>query len=678
MQIKTEKAADTGGKAGLFPGLLTAAAFLLSAVHSLTGTLKPAGSFGEFLNRIVARSTELRPFLHDYYVEGNGVDPLFLLTVAVAVAAAAVIAVICLSVLYRNWPVMVMLAAAETALQIWFPGSWITAAFFWTAWALAVLWMLSGGRGDLRRLTCTLLIAFLAAGCLPIAAGSGEGTSLRDRLASEEKAAVNLTQGDFSSLDGLQLSDRELFEITMSRPDSYYLKGFTGEVYTGSGWDRLDNETLAAANDLFWQLHQKNFYGYSQLGNVSALTDGGEENRITIRFLTGKSECLLLPYETAGCVPELSALIGDSSTGTAERGGIESYTFAASPARTGEKVLLKQRLIENREEELLQDYLLCEGNYRDFVYENDTALDDETEALLKELLGEERDLEAGQVKEKILKLFNGFTYSEEERYAAADGDFLQVFLENRCGYSVHFATAAALIFRYYGIPARYAEGCLFTPEDAAEAEPGQSVAVDASHAHAWAEYYEDGIGWVPFEATGPYIGVMATDDRISYSRSSGSAAEQQDRGEEEKPEQNVIPETEIMEHALWIIGGILLLIILLAAVLIRLLRKRAGRAKGLHISDDREAVRVMTAYILSVMEKKGLPAGSGPVKERVRDVRERFGNRLADEFRDVALIYEKAIYSGRAVTGAERSAVSALAQTIKKKVKKGEKHEEEH
>lgn len=38
-------------------------------------------------------------------------------------------------------------------------------------------------------------------------------------------------------------------------------------------------------------------------------------------------------------------------------------------------------------------------------------------------------------------------------------DFVLNFLDGtRKGYSVHYATAAAMMFRYYGIPARYVEG----------------------------------------------------------------------------------------------------------------------------------------------------------------------------------------------------------------------------
>ena len=51
---------------------------------------------------------------------------------------------------------------------------------------------------------------------------------------------------------------------------------------------------------------------------------------------------------------------------------------------------------------------------------------------------------------------------------------LEEFLVSKKGYDVQFATAATLMFRYYGIPARYVEGYLITPKDAKQ-----------MHTHGW-------------------------------------------------------------------------------------------------------------------------------------------------------------------------------------------------
>lgn len=78
-------------------------------------------------------------------------------------------------------------------------------------------------------------------------------------------------------------------------------------------------------------------------------------------------------------------------------------------------------------------------------------------------------------------------------------DFAQWFLmESDTGYCVHFATAAAVLLRAAGIPARYVTGYMVS------CEAGQTVTVESDRAHAWVEYYDaDARAWVIAEPTPP-------------------------------------------------------------------------------------------------------------------------------------------------------------------------------
>lgn len=102
-------------------------------------------------------------------------------------------------------------------------------------------------------------------------------------------------------------------------------------------------------------------------------------------------------------------------------------------------------------------------------------------------------------------------------------DFVNYFLKNnKKGYCAHFASAAALILRYFDIPTRYCEGYAISydhathygelVEDAKYSDYydgynalGETalISVDATdaNAHAWVEAYIDGKGWVVVEAT---------------------------------------------------------------------------------------------------------------------------------------------------------------------------------
>ncbi|MDE6750961.1 MAG: transglutaminase-like domain-containing protein [Lachnospiraceae bacterium] len=102
-------------------------------------------------------------------------------------------------------------------------------------------------------------------------------------------------------------------------------------------------------------------------------------------------------------------------------------------------------------------------------------------------------------------------------------DFVNYFLaENKRGYCAHFASAATLIFRYLGIPARYIEGYAIDPSDIAgrgeilsdkeysqyydgysPLQTNAVVSVDATdaNAHAWVEVYDSKVGWIVADVT---------------------------------------------------------------------------------------------------------------------------------------------------------------------------------
>lgn len=85
------------------------------------------------------------------------------------------------------------------------------------------------------------------------------------------------------------------------------------------------------------------------------------------------------------------------------------------------------------------------------------------------------------------------------RMGSGHRDFARWFLEESDrGYCVHFATAAAVLLRAAGIPARYVEGYMVT------CNADEYVVVTSQDAHAWVEYYDSGSGiWRILEATPP-------------------------------------------------------------------------------------------------------------------------------------------------------------------------------
>ena len=105
-------------------------------------------------------------------------------------------------------------------------------------------------------------------------------------------------------------------------------------------------------------------------------------------------------------------------------------------------------------------------------------------------------------------------YTLDTDYPPQGRDFVSYFLlDSREGYCSYYATAMAVMGRIAGLPTRYVEGYL--------ARPGQQV-LTGENAHAWAEVYFRGVGWVPFDATGGATGRSGMPEGEQYAGDDGT------------------------------------------------------------------------------------------------------------------------------------------------------------
>ena len=189
------------------------------------------------------------------------------------------------------------------------------------------------------------------------------------------------------------------------------------------------------------------------------------------------------------------------------------------------------------------------GRYRRFVYEN--YLDTNTSCadrikneLISDIMQGEYDISQPDGKARFILDTIAF-FNREYDYTLSPGvtpstkDYVGYFLfEKKRGLCAHFASAAVMIFRCAGIPARYVEGfvvpgSLYTQqadyrrqarlyEDGdLETEMWQyyDIEVTDRYAHVWAEVYIDGIGWMTVDPT-PGYGAGYMDSQDWYDNSS--------------------------------------------------------------------------------------------------------------------------------------------------------------
>ena len=94
-----------------------------------------------------------------------------------------------------------------------------------------------------------------------------------------------------------------------------------------------------------------------------------------------------------------------------------------------------------------------------------------------------------------------------------DTDPVEYFLGiSRKGYCMHYASAATLLLRRMGVPARYASGYLAKKSSFGRGKwkfgEQYKIVIQDNKAHAWVEIYLDGIGWIPVEVTNSYSDIQ--------------------------------------------------------------------------------------------------------------------------------------------------------------------------
>lgn len=440
----------------------------------------------------------------------------------------------------------------------------------------------------------------------------------------------SLPFGDFTLLADLEQTDVTMLEVTMDQPESLYLRGFVGSVYTGEGWSEAANTDLADGADLFYWLHRDGFYGQTQLANAALLLDNecsaDDAISISIRHIGASREYVYAPYELLSASADLidSDGIGDIQPYSLNFKGTDNYelTSLTNQVKRYTTLLALMSEAESSPNTLSENYLLDESHYNSFVYAHFLYVPENISELLCELLGEEstreNHLDYGKAKQRTLTFLDeNIEYSESIAQHIRGNDFLTEFLtQTQTGYDVHYATAAVMMMRYFGIPARYVEGYLITPDAAENAEPNAVIALDGSCGHAWCEIYQDGLGWIPFEVAPKYLNLMeqndvlfssAVSDMPMQSESEPTPQQENSLDMEEDFYDDFDDEDDEEETALpapWsrIVGVALLAIIL--ALFVLLLRRRIALFRLRHsfkLRDRKAATTNLYAYLFSLM-----------------------------------------------------------------------------
>ena len=488
-----------------------------------------------------------------------------------------------------------------------------------------------------------------------------------------ETKYTTLPEGDFSDYRKKEQKAKQALAVTMEDPQQLYLRGFTGAVFTGDTWEALDTEALAKNKDLLYWLNLNAFNQDAQFDAAAAYA-GLQQSTVTIQNIGACSFYQYVPFSIGkGAWAEAENLNTDGVYGNGER----SYVYSVTAGSSNE-IMEVLTYLQSSEDPAVLQYRKAESGYRQFINHYYLQVPEEVKALLGEewdeiasRYGAANNLTQQQAQECAL-VFLSRCFPEE-----GTPEDMELPLEMAEGTTCQYATVAAMTLRYFGIPARYAEGYVISQEMAEGFESGETMTVDSSCAKAWVEVYQDGIGWIPMDLT-PGIGEILEDpesnDPNKGDSSNKDTTEKKDEEEEEPTEQ---PEPTggamvriILETILWsllIALGMILVIFLILWIRRKiLLGRKEKKFRSQNVSDGTAWIYADTAVLL---EKLGFDRGNGSMRDLAKPLEEKYGAEFAAQFEAVTDLNDRAMFSSYPMEEEQRKVVSRFHSYVLRKLK---------
>ena len=346
---------------------------------------------------------------------------------------------------------------------------------------------------------------------------------LIDSMAESSKKNPVSDTSRLGNMDSIYFTDRTDLTVMISDKfsDNIYLKGFTGSEYKNNTWHTFSDDDYQKYSKTFDIFNSNgcypqnfNFINNSVLSGI--MPDKFQKRQLIINSTFSSNPYLFVPYGVSikgNMTPNYDNIITSNDMKS------YTYSFITTPDLYKDISIINSN-IENFSKN--SSFSESESSYRKFVYDKYLDLPDNKDIdSLCELyrdIPEYNGLNIEEIYQSIKDiLHSSASYSLKPGRTPANRELTYYMLtENHKGYCSHFATAATVLARLSGIPARYAEGYVIVPDDLEKATTVNSyykIDIHDSRAHAWTEFYIDGYGWVPFEFTPGYDrGIVSSEE----------------------------------------------------------------------------------------------------------------------------------------------------------------------
>jgi protein-glutamine gamma-glutamyltransferase len=395
-----------------------------------------------------------------------------------------------------------------------------------------------------------------------------------------------LSGGELGDTGEVKFTNSEQLQITAPLPsinEGIYLKGYVGTVYTGDSWEGHTKSDEKKYKELLKTLPTSEFAPVNQtnlllsmvIGEKSAAKNADgltifnnmqglsyyqvSQGKLEIKYKAANKKFIYAPYFTNYELINQARYEQDLYLAPVERKNKYEFDYYFNLS-LGDQPSFYMNWMDN----FSGNYQKQEKLYRNYVYQVYTRLPEKGIDRIKQDFSKQSvEKVALTVPEKIEYVKNylaaNTSYSLSPGKLPKDEDFVEYFLyTNKIGYCAHYASAATLMLRAMGIPARYIEGYAVSASDinqtvlnesqkvttyseiglSSNDVPQVDISVKDYNAHAWVEVYIDGCGWIPVEVT--------PGSSINYNNSvvnNISRFDQYDDEEEEQITPTVTPQT---------------------------------------------------------------------------------------------------------------------------------------
>ncbi len=280
--------------------------------------------------------------------------------------------------------------------------------------------------------------------------------------------------GDLRGNDGQSTDPKVVLSVKSGVSDRVYFKLKSYGDFTGKGWSDATayNSTIDGT------------YGFDYLTGRALSGAGFTAYDIAIRSNISQ---YLLPYYMA--MSEGNYNVQTSDVAYVGNGLTDYYSLQYYVAYAKQIITLKSSVEGSAEEQA----------HRAFVKEKYTTVPDDMKVYLQGIIGKQGfDADSLDVYEQVanyVKSAAKYNMKYDSNLDSATNIIYAFLNEYKEGVCRHFASAATLIFRQLGIPARYATGLT------GRTQANEWTDITTNGSHAWVEVYVDGIGWVQLEVT---------------------------------------------------------------------------------------------------------------------------------------------------------------------------------